>query len=75
MAEELVDAITAADRFRRANELQQQAKAQFLAAVERERGMLNIRAISRRAGLSEYTLHHMLGRERDNNGTTPRPAA
>lgn len=61
------DALAAADNYRRAAELVQKARAELISAAADNRSSVNLRGLSRRAGLSEQTLYKWL-RERNGNG-------
>lgn len=66
-----VDAIAAADQYRRAVELHRRARAQLIDSCERDRGTLNLRGLALRAGMNESTLYKMLNGRSSANGTRP----
>lgn len=59
-----VNAIQAADNYRRASELQDQARASLIDALHRERKVVQIRHLAERAGVDESTLFAWLGGRR-----------
>jgi lambda repressor-like predicted transcriptional regulator len=69
------DPFTAADNFRRATELQEQARADLITAASKNRAEVNVRGLSRRAGLHESTLYHWIEGEVRANGNHPAAAA
>lgn len=70
-AAEHVDAITAAENYRRACLLTARARETLIVAVRRDRRALNLREVSRRAGLYERTLYKWIEREDVNHGRVP----
>lgn len=64
----MVDAVGAADRYKRARDLMVRARADLVEAAARDRAAVNISGLSRRAGLHETTLQHWVGKELKQNG-------
>lgn len=70
-----IDAFTAADNFKRATELLDRARNTLVEATSRDRSEINLRALSKRAGLHESTLYHWCqGQEVRTNGGEPTAA-
>lgn len=70
-----IDAFTAADNFKRATELLERARGTLVEATRRDRNEINLRALSKRAGLHESTLYHWCGgQEVSRNGGQPTAA-
>jgi lambda repressor-like predicted transcriptional regulator len=61
--EQLPDPFTAAENYRRSRELAEQAREQLIASTIANRQGLNVRALSRRAGIYEGTLHKWMQRK------------
>lgn len=69
------DAFSAADNYKRAAELFQRARDELIEATARDRAEINLRALSRRAGLHESTLYHWVEQtEVSSNGGIPAAA-
>ena len=62
------DAFAAADNYRRAAGLLERAREGLLQAALRTRTEINLRALSRRAGLNEQTLNQWMMREKEVSG-------
>jgi hypothetical protein len=70
-----IDAFSAADNFKRATELLDRARGVLVEATRRDRTEINLRALSKRAGLHESTLYHWVqDQEVRTNGGQPATA-
>jgi hypothetical protein len=71
---DVLDAVSAADRYRKAKELLDRAKAELISKTIAERGAVNVTGLSRRAGLWPQTLEKWITAERKSlNGRAHTP--
>ncbi len=61
-------AVLAAEQYRRANEMARKAKADLIAAVRRERDVVNQRGIAKLAGVDESTFGKWIRKDSEKDG-------